>query len=75
MHCGTEIRSRDNIPVVSYLLLRGLKTLALRIERQNANAQAIAEFLAAHRKIVRVYYPGLPSHPNHEVARRQMRGF
>ncbi len=62
-------------PFAAYLLVRGLKTFALRIERQNANAQAIAEFLAAHAKIVRVYYPGLPTHPNHDVARRQMRGF
>ncbi len=62
-------------PFAAYLLVRGLKTLALRIERQNTNAQALAEFLAAHPKINRVYYPGLPSHPNHEIARRQMRGF
>jgi cystathionine gamma-synthase len=62
-------------PFAAYLLVRGLKTFALRIERQNANAQAIAEFLAAHPKIVRVHYPGLPTHPNHDVARRQMRGF
>ncbi len=62
-------------PFAAYLLIRGLKTFALRIERQNANAQAIAEFLAAHPKIVRVHYPGLPDFPNHEVARRQMRGF
>ncbi len=62
-------------PFAAYLLLRGLKTLALRIERQNTSAQAIAEFLAAHPRIARVYYPGLPSHPNHDVARRQMRGF
>ncbi|MBI3767557.1 MAG: aminotransferase class I/II-fold pyridoxal phosphate-dependent enzyme [Deltaproteobacteria bacterium] len=62
-------------PFAAYLLIRGLKTFALRIERQNASAQAIAEFLAAHPKVVRVHYPGLPTHPNHEVARRQMRGF
>lgn len=62
-------------PFAAYLLIRGLKTFALRIERQNGNAQAIAEFLAAHPKIVRVHYPGLPSHPNHDIARRQMRGF
>jgi len=62
-------------PFAAYLLVRGLKTLALRIERQNTSAQAIAEFLAAHPRIARVYYPGLPSHPNHDVARRQMRGF
>ncbi len=62
-------------PFAAYLLIRGLKTFALRIERQNANAQAIAEFLEAHPKIDRVHYPGLPSFPNHDVARRQMRGF
>jgi cystathionine gamma-synthase len=62
-------------PFAAYLLIRGLKTFALRLERQNANAQAIAEYLAAHPKIVRVHYPGLPTHPNHDVARRQMRGF
>jgi cystathionine gamma-synthase len=62
-------------PFVTYLLIRGLKTFALRIERQNANAQALAEFLVAHRRVSAVYYPGLPTHPQHEVARRQMRGF
>jgi cystathionine gamma-synthase len=62
-------------PFAAYLLLRGLKTLALRIERQNANAQAIAEFLAAHPRVSAVHYAGLPSHPEHDVAKRQMRGF
>jgi len=62
-------------PFAAYLLIRGLKTLALRIERQNANAQAIAEFLEAHPKIQRVHYAGLASHPEHDVAVRQMRGF
>jgi cystathionine gamma-synthase len=62
-------------PLASYLLLRGLKTFALRIARQNANAQALAEFLAAHPRVVAVHYAGLPTHPQHEVARRQMRGF
>lgn len=62
-------------PFAAYLLIRGLKTLALRIERQNANAQAIAEFLEAHPTVRRVHYAGLPSHPEHEIARRQMRGF
>jgi cystathionine gamma-synthase len=62
-------------PFAAYLLVRGLKTLALRIERQNTSAQAIAEFLDAHPRVGRVYYPGLKSHPNHEVAKRQMRGF
>lgn len=62
-------------PFAAYLLIRGLKTLALRIERQNANAQAIAEFLEAHPRIRRVHYAGLPSHPEHAIARKQMRGF
>ncbi|HXU90806.1 MAG TPA: aminotransferase class I/II-fold pyridoxal phosphate-dependent enzyme [Methylomirabilota bacterium] len=62
-------------PFAAYLLVRGLKTFALRMERQNRNAQAIAEFLAGHRHVERVHYPGLPSHPGHEVAKRQMRGF
>jgi len=62
-------------PFAAYLLIRGLKTLALRIERQNANAQAIAEFLEAHPKVRRVHYAGLPSHPEHAIARKQMRGF
>ena len=62
-------------PLGAYLLLRGLKTFALRIARQNANAQALAEFLAAHPKVVAVHYAGLPTHPQHEVAQHQMRGF
>ena len=62
-------------PFVAYLLIRGLKTFALRMERQNQSAQAIAEFLAAHARVERLHYPGLPSHPEHDVARKQMRGF
>jgi cystathionine gamma-synthase len=62
-------------PHSAYLLQRGLKTLALRVEGQNATGQAVAEFLEDHRKVHRVWYPGLSSHPEHEVARRQMRGF
>jgi cystathionine gamma-synthase len=62
-------------PFAAYLLIRGLKTLALRVERQNANAMRIAEFLARHPKVERVHYPGLPTHPEHDVAKRQMRGF
>ena len=57
------------------LLLRGLKTLGIRVERQNQNGQAVAEFLEAHPKIERVWYPGLASHPDHATAARQMRGF
>lgn len=62
-------------PLAAYLLIRGLKTFALRVQRQNANAQALAEYLAKHAKIAAVHYAGLPSHPHHEIARRQMNGF
>jgi cystathionine gamma-synthase len=62
-------------PFAAYLLVRGLKTFALRLERQNANAQALAEFLAGHPRVAAVHYAGLPSHPEHEVAQKQMRGF
>jgi cystathionine gamma-synthase len=59
----------------AYLLLRSLKTLGLRIQRQNENATTLARFLEGHPKIDRVYYPGLESHPGYEIARRQMAGF
>lgn len=62
-------------PHAAYLLDRGIKTLALRVERQNANAQAVAEYLELHPKIARVWYPGLASHPDHGIAARQMGGF
>jgi cystathionine gamma-synthase len=62
-------------PFTAYLLIRGLKTFALRIARQNASAQALAEFLQSHPRISAVYYAGLSTHPQHNVARRQMRGF
>jgi cystathionine gamma-synthase len=58
-----------------YLLQRGLKTFELRMQRHNQNGQAIAEFLEDHPRIERVYYPGLPSHPSHEIAKRTMTGF
>ena len=61
-------------PFDSFLTLRGIKTLALRMERHCANAQAIAEFLASHAKVQQVFYPGLASHPQHALARRQMAG-
>ncbi len=61
-------------PFDSFLTLRGIKTLALRMERHCANAFAIAQFLEAHPKVARVIYPGLPSHPHHALAKRQMRG-
>src|SRR5215469_11768160 len=62
-------------PFAAYLLVRGLKTFALRIERQNTNAQAVAEFLAGHPRVAAVHYAGLSSHPEHYVAKKQMRGF
>jgi cystathionine gamma-lyase len=62
-------------PFDSFLALRGLKTLALRMERHCQNALAVARFLEAHPNVERVFYPGLPSHPQHELARRQMQGF
>lgn len=62
-------------PWDSWLALRGTKTLHLRMAAHNANGQRIAEWLEAHPKVQRVYYPGLPSHPQHELAKRQMRGF
>ncbi len=62
-------------PNDAYLLLRGLKTLELRLARQNQNGLQIAQFLAQHPKIARVYYPGLPGHPDFEVAQRLLTGF
>jgi len=62
-------------PHTVYLLLRGLKTFELRMQRHNENRLAVAEFLAVHPRIEKVYYPGLSSHPYSEVARRTMRGF
>lgn len=62
-------------PHAAYLLLRGLKTLGLRMERHNQSGMEIATFLERHPKVRRVYYPGLPSHPDHSIAREQMRGF
>jgi cystathionine gamma-lyase len=62
-------------PFDSFLVLRGLKTLALRMERHCQNAAAIAAWLEAHPKVARVHYPGLKSHPQHALARRQMHGF
>lgn len=64
-----------NSPHNIYLLLRGLKTFELRMQRHNENGLAVARFLAEHPRVERVYYPGLPSHPYYDVARRTMRGF
>ena len=62
-------------PFDNYLTLRGLKTLAVRMDRHCANAEAIVELLAAHPAVSEILYPGLPGHRGHEVARRQMSGF
>ncbi len=62
-------------PHDAYLLLRGLKTLELRVRRQNENGLRVAQFLADHPAVRCVHYPGLPSHPDYEIARRQMTGF
>jgi cystathionine gamma-synthase len=62
-------------PLDAWLTTRGIKTLSLRMQRHCANAQAIAEALVGHPALERVYYPGLPDHPGHELAARQMRGF
>lgn len=62
-------------PHCAYLLIRGLKTFPLRMERQNATALALAQFLDEHPKVKQVYYPGLASHPHYDVAKAQMRGF
>ncbi len=62
-------------PHAAYLLQRGMMTLAVRMERHNENGLRVAEFLENHKKVNAVYYPGLPSHPNHELAKRMMSGF
>ncbi len=70
-----EINGATLHPMAAYLLLRGMKTLHLRIRQQNESALKIAGFLDAHDAVERVFYPGLQSHEGHEIARRQMRGF
>ena len=62
-------------PMDSFLVLRGIKTLHLRVQRHCENGEKVARFLATHPKIDKVYWPGFETHPNHEVAKRQMRGF
>ncbi|MDU9799743.1 PLP-dependent transferase, partial [Helicobacter pylori] len=62
-------------PQDSWLLQRGIKTLGLRMQAHQKNALCVAEFLEKHPKVERVYYPGLPTHPNYELAKAQMRGF
>lgn len=62
-------------PMDSFLVLRGIKTLHLRVQRHCENGEKVAEFLAGHPKVDKVYWPGFTSHPNHDVAKKQMRGF
>jgi cystathionine gamma-synthase len=70
-----EINGAALDPFAAFLLARGIRTLELRVARQNENALAVARFLESHRAVDRVFYPGLESHPNHDTAAKQMRGF
>jgi cystathionine gamma-synthase len=70
-----EINGAALSPMDAYHLLRGMKTLALRVERQNQSAMTVARWLQQRPEVEQVNYPGLETHPNHDVARRQMRGF
>jgi cystathionine gamma-synthase len=76
-----QVREMNNMigavgdPHMMYLLLRGLKTLGLRIERHNQSGQQVAEFLASQPLVEHIWYPGLSSHPDHEIATRLMKGF
>jgi cystathionine gamma-synthase len=70
-----EINGACLEPMSAYLLLRGMKTLHLRIRQQNASALQIARFLASHPKVDKVFYPGLETHEGHKIAGRQMSGF
>src|SRR5690606_11209727 len=69
-----EINGATLDPMAAYLLLRGMKTLQLRVEKQNESSLKIAQYLENHPKIEAVYHPGLESHPGHEIAKKQMRG-
>jgi cystathionine gamma-synthase len=70
-----EITGATLHPMSAYLLIRGMKTLEVRVQRQNENALTLARFLAQHPKIEHVFYPGLETHPGHDIAKRQMKGF
>jgi methionine-gamma-lyase len=72
---GLIIHGGISHPFESWLLARGIQTLPFRVARHNANAMAVAEFLEGQPNVERVYYPGLPSHPQHELAKKQMDGF
>lgn len=71
----TKLFGGNIAPQVAWLVMRGIKTLALRMERHNSNALALAQELAVHPKVKAVHYPGLSNHPNHDIAARQMKGF
>jgi cystathionine beta-lyase/cystathionine gamma-synthase len=62
-------------PFECWLILRGVKTLTVRMEKHDESGRVVAEFLAKHKKVKKVFYPGLPDHPQHELAKRQMSGF
>jgi cystathionine gamma-synthase len=70
-----EINGAALDPMAAYLLLRGMKTLSLRISRQNESAMTIARYLEGHKAVKEVFYPGLESHPGHVIAQKQMCGF
>jgi methionine-gamma-lyase len=74
-HGAAKFYGGNIAPQVAWLVLRGIKTLALRMERHNSNASALANMLLGHPKVSAVHYPGMGSHPNHEIAKRQMLGF
>src|SRR4030095_7608687 len=74
-HGPSKLLGGNIAPQVAWLVLRGIKTLALRMERHNDNAFAIANMLSSHSKVRAVYYPGLETHRNHQVAKVQMSGF
>ncbi len=73
-HGANKFYGGNIAPQVAWLVIRGIKTLALRMERHNSNALKIANMLGDHPKVEAVFYPGLESHPNHEIAKRQMPG-
>jgi cystathionine gamma-synthase len=75
VHALREITGAALDPHAAFLIGRGLKTLELRVQRQNENAAQLARFLLDHPRIEKVVYPGLPANPTHDIARRQMRGF
>ena len=74
-HGAAKLYGGNIAPQVAWLVMRGIKTLGVRMERHNANASALAYMLLEHPKVVAVHYPGLESHPNHQIAKRQMKGF